>query len=197
MNFLAHAYFSFDNKDILLGNMISDFVKGKKQFEFPPLVQKGILLHRDIDAFTDAHEATKTAKEVFRNTYRLYSGAFIDVVYDYFLANDTGEFTEASLFQFSQRTYTFLNENIDWMPERFGQMFHYMQLQNWLFGYRTKEGLHKSFGGLVRRAAYLQNSQPAVEIFETHIDFLQNCYTHFWPDVKNFSLRRINDLLLD
>ncbi|HRB51321.1 MAG TPA: ACP phosphodiesterase [Niabella sp.] len=195
MNFLAHAYLSFDNKDILLGNMISDFVKGKKQFEFPPVVQKGILLHRDIDAFTDAHEATKTAKEVFRKEYRLYSGAFMDVVYDYFLANDPVEFTEASLFQFSQRTYTHLNKNIDWMPEQFGQMFHYMQLQNWLFGYRTKEGIHKSFGGLVRRAAYIQDSQPAIEIFETHIDFLQKCYNQFWAEAKPHILNRYQELM--
>jgi len=30
MNYLAHAYLSFDHEEILVGNLISDFVKGKK-----------------------------------------------------------------------------------------------------------------------------------------------------------------------
>jgi hypothetical protein len=29
MNYLAHAYLSFNEPDILVGNLISDFVKGK------------------------------------------------------------------------------------------------------------------------------------------------------------------------
>src|SRR6202008_4422095 len=100
MNFLAHAYLSFDQPEILVGNMISDFVKGKKKFDYPANIQKGIALHRFIDSFTDEHEATKEAKEVFRPAYRLYSGAFVDVVYDHFLATDENEFTEDSLLSF-------------------------------------------------------------------------------------------------
>ena len=65
--------------------MISDFVKGKKKFDYPAGIQKGIMLHRHIDNFTDTHEATREAKEIFRPHYRLYSGAFVDVVYDHCL----------------------------------------------------------------------------------------------------------------
>ena len=72
--------------------MISDFVKGKKKFDYPSAIQKGIILHRFIDTFTDSHEATREAKEIFRPAYRLYSGAFTDVVYDHFLAVDEYEF---------------------------------------------------------------------------------------------------------
>ena len=94
MNYLAHAYLSFDDREILTGNIISDFVKGKKKFNYPSRIQAGIMLHRLIDNFTDEHAATREAKEFFRPHYRLYSGAFIDVVYDHFLATDETEFTE-------------------------------------------------------------------------------------------------------
>ena len=40
MNFLAHAWLSFDVPEILAGNLISDFVKGKKKFEFASGIQK-------------------------------------------------------------------------------------------------------------------------------------------------------------
>ena len=95
MNYLAHAYLSFNDPEILVGNMISDFVKGKKKFDYPIRIQSGITLHRMIDTFTDEHPATKEAKEFFRAYYRLYSGAFIDVVYDHFfhINHDIGHYT--------------------------------------------------------------------------------------------------------
>ena len=64
MNFLAHAYLSFDHNDILVGNMISDFVKGNKKDLFSVNIQKGIVLHRAIDAFTDQHKATSSIKNI-------------------------------------------------------------------------------------------------------------------------------------
>ncbi len=51
MNYLAHAYLSFHDPEVLVGNMISDFVKGKKQYDYPDGIQKGIRLHRIIDLF--------------------------------------------------------------------------------------------------------------------------------------------------
>ncbi|MFT4093304.1 MAG: ACP phosphodiesterase [Niabella sp.] len=195
MNYLAHAYLSFGNREVLLGNMISDFVKGRKQFLFPDVIHKGILLHRAIDEFTDTHAATRSAKEVFRKEYRLYSGAFIDVVYDHFLANDDLEFTDGSLFDFSQQTYRALNEQQDMMPDPFKRMFFYMRSQNWLYNYRTKSGTHQSFGGLVRRAAYLHDSGAAIKIFEKQYDFLESCYKIFWKELKPFTFDRFKELL--
>ena len=96
MNYLAHAYLSFGHEEILVGNMISDFVKGKKKFDYSLGIQKGIALHRAIDSFTDDHPVTKLAKQFFKAEYGLYAGAFMDVVYDHFLANDTNEFADGT-----------------------------------------------------------------------------------------------------
>ena len=174
--------------------MISDFVKGKKKFDYPDIIQKGIALHRAIDSFTDNHEATKRAKEVFRPAYRLYSGAFIDVVYDYFLANNENEFSETSLFDFSQKTYQQLELHQQWMPEPFSVMFPYMKKNNWLFNYRTRWGIGKSMGGLVRRSAYLTESETAFQLFEQHFQLLQDCYRHFWAAVKPFAFKKFEEL---
>lgn len=186
MNYLAHAYLSFNDPELLAGNMISDFVKGKKKFDYPVSIQAGIMLHRAIDDYTDSHPATKQAKEFFRPYYRLYSGAFIDVAYDHFLATDISIFTESSLFDFSQRVYSSLEENKQWLPARFAGMFPYMRSQNWLFNYRTIEGIEKSFAGLVHRAAYISESETACQLFETHYQPLQECYRHFWKDARPF-----------
>ena len=196
MNYLAHAYLSFGHPGVLTGNMISDFVKGKKKFDYPSEVQQGIELHRAIDQFTDTHIATREAKQVFRAHYRLYSGAFTDVVYDHFLANDESEFTEESLFAFSRDTYAALDRQEAWMPDRFAHMYPFMKQQNWLFNYRTRWGIKKSMGGLVKRAAYLEDYHTAFTIFEEHYQLLEDCYRHFWAELKPWAKSGYDQLSL-
>ena len=128
MNYLAHAYLSSNQQEILVGNMISDFVKGKTKFNYPPGIQKGIALHRAIDEFTDTHPATKKAAAFFRPAYRLYSGAFVDVVYDHFLALDTNQFKTADdLQKFTDGVYKTLEQKISLLPLRFQKILTYMK----------------------------------------------------------------------
>jgi len=174
--------------------MISDYVKGKKKLDYPLGIQHGIMLHRYIDTYTDLHEATKKAKDVFRPAYRLYSGALIDVIYDHFLATDENEFTEASLLDFSQHTLAILSDNIQWMPEPFSQFFPFMKRQNWFYNYRTFDGTAKSLNGVVRRAVYLTESDTAFKLFTEHYQLLRDCYRQFWADVKSFAKNHIDQI---
>jgi acyl carrier protein phosphodiesterase len=195
LNYLAHAYLSFNNPEILAGNMISDFVKGKKKFNYAAGIQKGIALHRAIDEFTDNHEVTKEAKKIFKPAYGLYSGAFIDVVYDHFLATDPNQFPGNALEIFTQKTYLQLQNSEPVFPDRFQEMFFYMRSQNWLYNYQFKEGINKSFGGLVRRAAYMHEHNTAFQIFETHYNALKNYYQLFFPHLKSFAFDKFSALL--
>jgi acyl carrier protein phosphodiesterase len=195
MNYLAHAYLSFNDDAVMVGNLISDFVKGKKKLLYPETIQKGIVLHRAIDAFTDEHQATKMAKEIFRPAYRLYSGAFVDVLFDHFLALDNNEFTEESLQQFTKKVYSTLDHYADYFPERFARMFPYMKTQDWLFNYRTKWGTESSFGGLVRRARYLTESNTASSLFHEHYKTLNECYKIFFPTLKSFAWEMYQDMM--
>ncbi|MFL5742586.1 MAG: ACP phosphodiesterase [Flavisolibacter sp.] len=194
MNFLAHAYLSFDDPEILVGNMISDFVKGAKKFSFSGKIQEGISLHRAIDDYTDTHPATRKAREFFRPSYRLYSGAVMDVLYDHFLANDPFIFDDSSLKKFTARVYHQLEEQASALPNNFLQVFSYMRIEDWLYHYRHKEGIRKSLGGLVRRSAYLTDSSTAYQLFLDHYSELNECYKDFIEDVKQFAKQRF-DLL--
>lgn len=177
--------------------MISDYVKGKKKFDYPTGIQKGIMLHRAIDTFTDMHEATKEAKEIFRPVYRLYSGAFVDVLYDHFLAADSTEFSEITLAGFSKQVYTDLDKHTQWMPDKFARMFPFMKQHNWLLNYRTHQGIQKSLGGVVRRSAYLTESDIAFDLFQQHYQLLQRCYRHFWAAIKPFARQQFELLQND
>jgi acyl carrier protein phosphodiesterase len=149
-------------------------------------------LHRQIDAFTDSHEATRRAKDIYRPAYRLYSGAFIDVVFDHFLANDSKLFTEESLKSFSTSVYNDLEINRTWFPARFANMFEYMRTHDWLYNYRFQWGIEKAFGGLVRRSLYLSEIETAFRILTSNYQLLHDCYRHFWADLYNHSRQQFN-----
>ena len=195
MNFLAHAYLSFQHPQILAGNMISDFVKGAEKNKYANDVRQGIMLHREIDSFTDAHSATKKAKEIFRPYYRLYSGALVDVLYDHFLANDKEIFSDASLKQFTQNVYHVLEQQTTELPGRFVPVLAFLIMEDWLYYYKYDWGIEKSLRGLVRRATYLSESNTAYSLFLNNYTALQHCYENFFPDVKQFAKQRFEELL--
>lgn len=195
MNYLAHAYLSFRDPELLVGNLISDFVKGKKKFVYSSGIQSGIALHRAIDNFTDSHWATKEAKEIFRPAYRLYSGAMVDVVYDHFLATDIRIFSSSSLLQFSTEVYETMGPYLPGLPELFQKMFPYMKQHDWLYNYQFSWGIERSFGGLVRRATYLYESETAFGLFNQHYSQLKSCYDKFFPELVQIANEFINKMV--
>jgi acyl carrier protein phosphodiesterase len=188
MNYLGHAFLSFGDADILTGNMIGDHVKGKLALDnYPEGIRKGIMLHRKIDQFTDEHPATQRAKVLFREKYRLYAGAVMDTLFDHFLANDPKQFgSEKKLLDFSLETYSRLEQNSQYFPDRFAQYFPYMKEHNWLYNYRHMQGMKQSLGGLERRAKYMPPSDEAYKTFVGYYYHLNQCYYELIDDVITF-----------
>ncbi len=188
MNYLGHAYLSFGNPDILAGNMIGDFVKGKIAVsKYPEGMQKGIMLHRAIDSFADSHPATLRAKLLFREDYGLYSGAILDTLYDHFLASDPKYFGSTSdLMNFSKKTYESLEMYMPYFPDKFKAMLPYMKEQNWLFNYKSLKGIERSLYGLERRAKYIPPIGKAYTIFISGYYHLNQCYYDFIHDMVKF-----------
>jgi acyl carrier protein phosphodiesterase len=196
VNYLAHAYLSFGIPDIAVGNLISDFVKGKKKLDYPETIRHGITLHRAIDTFTDTHPITRDAKYFFRADYGLYAGALVDIVYDHFLAGDPAAFPDpGSLQAFTARTYEQVGSRQALFPQRFARLFPYMRSQDWLYNYRLQEGIHNSFYGLARRAAYMPDPIQAFHIFRTQYEDLKACYERFFPDLKNFAFTELQHIV--
>ena len=186
MNFLAHSYLSFSEKQ-LVGNMIADFVKNRDVARLPESIQKGIKLHRAIDTFTDAHPLIHEAKAPFRPLVRLYSGAFVDVAFDYFLANDTTENSQREWQEHSQRVYAVLRRYEEFLPEVFKKVLDKMQQDDWLYNYRNEWGIEYSFRNVVNKAQFLDKTTNVFPAFLASKDFLREKYEIFFPEIKSFA----------
>lgn len=188
MNYLAHAYLSFNQPEVIVGNIISDYIKGKKQYDYPLPIQKGIRLHRAIDIFTDSHNAVRQAKQYLKPAVGLYAGAFIDIAFDHYLALDTQCFnTSEALATFAENTYKTLENHQEWFPETFKKTFPYMKQNNWLYNYRFNWGIEKSFANIARRATYLTSAEECFKLWEENYNAIHQLYKSFFPELKAYS----------
>lgn len=185
MNFLAHAYLSQGDPQLLVGNMNGDFVKGKAAIaDYAPQVQRGIWLHRFIDSYTDAHDAVNRAKILFRHTYHLYAGPIVDCIMDYYLANDPKFFEhEKALLDFTTHSYQQLEDQKEQQHPHLAEILPYMVRDNWLYKSRTLPGILMSLKGVARRAAHMAPPQEAYEIFVANYYHLNQCYFELMDDL--------------
>lgn len=188
MNYLAHSFLSFTDEQIV-GNLIGDFIRNKEKRKLPEKIQQGVTLHRAIDAFTDVHPKVQEAKTVFQPLVRLYSGAFVDVVFDYFLANDPKIKTEKEWRDFTAHVYKVLYKYEKDLPENFRQLLPRMQQDNWLYNYRYDWGMEYSIRNVLHKAKFLERTTPVYGFFLHHKEFLRGCYEEFFPDLQEFTVK--------
>ena len=85
MNYLAHLVLSGKNEEVLFGNFIADAIKGKSYLTWSKNIQKGVLLHRFIDHFTDTNSHYLAGKRRFYEKFPKMGGVINDILYDYLL----------------------------------------------------------------------------------------------------------------
>ena len=179
MNFLAHSYLTFTDEQIV-GQFLQDFIRNKDRFSFPQKIGEGITLHRAIDTFTDAHPEIHEAKKIFSPLVRLYAGAFVDVSFDYFLANSIGD---KALKAHSEKVYRVLRNHEELLPPNLLRMLDRMEKDNWLYNYRSDWGIEFSMKNVLNKAKYLNKNLAVFEVFLNHKPQLQYHFDHFYPDL--------------
>ena len=185
MNFLGHFYLSQNDPDLIVGNYIADFVKGKKYSEYPPAIAQGIIMHREIDYYTDRHPMVRKGRKRLFKIYRHYSGVIMDMYYDHFLANLWHEYSTSPLINFADYIYNIIEQNWVYLPENSQFMFPYMKSGNWLLRYATTDGIGKSLNGMSRRLNNNSQLERAVnQLHEFYEDF-QVEFRTFIIDINN------------
>ena len=194
MNFLAHIYLSGDNDLIKIGNFMADGIHGKHFENFPSEVQKGIILHRGIDTFSDAHPVFRKSTKRLHPNYHHYSGVIVDVFYDHFLAKNWSNYSDEKLEDFVERFYQSLKDNYDILTLRTQTLMPYMIEHNWLVSYRTIEGINRILTQMDNRMKYQSNMRYATrDLSEFYYGFEEE-FTAFFEDLQIFSSQKLTIL---
>lgn len=189
MNYLAHLYLSFDNPQILVGNFIADAVKGNKYKNYPPKIEKGILIHRQIDHYTDNHKIPYLTRKLLQPVVSKYSGVVQDVFYDHFLAINWHKYSAISLNEFCSQCYKTLEYNHNILPLRMQTVLYYMRKYNWLSSYQSLEGIDKALKGLSQRTKFSSNMENATLVLEKNYQEIESHFFTFFPDLEKLVKR--------
>jgi acyl carrier protein phosphodiesterase len=192
MNFLAHIYLSGDNDLVKIGNFMADGIRGKHFKTFPLEIQRGIVLHRAIDTFTDAHPVFRTSTKKLHKRYHHYSGVIVDVFYDHFLSKNWTRYSDQNLDDYIQRFYQNLDDNKDILTEKTIYLMPYMIKQNWLLSYQTISGID---GILTQMDGRTKNKSKmrfaSEELQEYYLEFEQE-FTIFFEDLRAHVHQHLN-----
>ena len=191
MNFLAHIYLSGDNDLIKIGNFMADGIRGKHFESYPLEIQKGIILHRSIDTFTDAHPIFRQSTKNLHEKYHHYAGVIVDVFYDHFLAKNWNTYSDEKLDDFVARFYQSLHDNHINLSERTKGMMPYMIEHNWLVSYQTVEGINRILTQMDQRTKNESKMRFATnELSEFYPEFEEE-FTNFFQELILFSNTKI------
>ena len=183
MNYLGHLVLSENEDEILFGNFIADSIKGNSYLKWPDKIQKGILLHRLIDDFTDNNFYYLKGKRRFYKDYPKIGGVINDIVYDYLLwqhfIDDNKELNKEII-----RFYNVLDEYKNDMPEKIKFMYTYMKRDNWLLNYQYVWGIKKALKGIGKRINYSNNLDHSFNIVEDNLDDYKNEFQLFYSEIQ-------------
>lgn len=192
MNFLAHIYLSCDNEDLLIGNFIADFIRNKEVPNFSPEIQKGIILHRQIDTFTDEHPLVKKGTRRLQEAHHKYAPVIVDVWYDYLLANNWDRYSGESLDDFCEGVYQVLEKRIDELPLKLQKRLPMMIEHKWLQAYGTNDGIRYTFKRLSERLSKPEYLDGVVDNLLGFNEEMTEEFNLFFPEVIEYVRENCN-----
>jgi len=187
MNFLAHIYLSGNNDLIKIGNFMADGIKGKDYLNFPEEIKTGILLHRQIDTFTDSHSVYRKSKHRLHEKYGHYAGVIMDILYDHFLAKNWHLYSEVSLDSFVASFYKLLRTNHNLLTEKTKSILPVMTVNNWLVSYKSIKGIEKILFQMNYRTNHKAKMHEAVQELNTFYTEFESEFFEFFEELKLFS----------
>ena len=187
MTYLAHLYLSDSDPDSRVGSLMGDFVKGRVGDDFKPSVREGILLHRKVDSFTDAHPFIRQSKARISPGFRRYAGILVDIFYDHFLATRWHQWSDVSLDEFAGEIYGMLRERQDTFPESMQRSMRYMVSRRLLQSYREIGGVHDALRGIETRLKRPSRLGESVRELEQNYTALRSDFEQFFPLLVEFT----------
>ena len=186
MNYLAHTYLSGNNDNIKIGNFLGDWVKGSDYLNYSEDIRTGIMLHRNIDTFTDQHPIVRLSAGRFRSRYLRYSGVIIDILYDHFLASNWRDFCDISLRDYVNRIHNMMLNNFEILPERMQNYLPGFMNERWIERYATLEGIRDVLDTMSKRTSLPKETEFAISVMEAFYRDFRHEFFDFFSQIIEF-----------
>jgi acyl carrier protein phosphodiesterase len=182
MNFLGHLYFSNNDLELMHANLLGDSIKGSNLSKFPEIIQRGVRLHRATDNYIDTHPAVKELLSKLHEPLPKVSGIAVDLYFDHLLAKNWSSFHGVHLSQFVEAFYTATPKHHSFESKQYKFMIAKMKDMNWLYNYRTHEGLTYACSGLSKRISFDNLLHKAPDVYLENEALITDTFHRFMAE---------------
>jgi acyl carrier protein phosphodiesterase len=186
LNYLAHLLLSEPDPLARIGNLAGDFLKGTDVRSLHPTIQRGIGLHRQIDAYTDRHFIVRQSKARVELPYCRLAGVLVDVFYDHFLAVHWEAYGVGKLEAFVQEVYADLQQHYALLPRLLQRALPVMLAGDWLTSYRQVAGIAVILERMAQRSRRSPLLASSICVLQTHYDALEHDFHQYFPALINY-----------
>ena len=186
MNYLAHTYLSGSSDNIKVGNFLGDWVKGSDYLKYTEEIRKGIMLHRNIDSFTDKHPIVHLSASRFQSRFSRYSGVIIDILYDHFLASCWSDFSDVPLRTYVNRLHNLMLNHFEILPPRLQDFLPGYMNERWIERYATLDGIRDVLDVMSKRTSLPKETEFAISVMEAFYDNFRHEFFDFFSQIIEF-----------
>jgi acyl carrier protein phosphodiesterase len=176
----------------MTGNYLADGLRRVEVQELPLPIQKGVMIHQKIDAFTDAHPLVLRAKRRLYPYHGKYAGVLLDVWYDHLLSTYWDEMHYEPIGVFERETYKFLGDQLPYLQGKPSVMLQRILTHRWLHSYYTLEGIEKVFFRLREKVSKPALLKGAVERLDRDA-ITRNEFPIFYLELRKY----VKDLIAE
>ncbi len=184
MNFLAHAFLSSHNPDLLVGNVLADMIKQKEFTDYSLAVQEGIIMHRKIDSFTDQHPEVRKCTKLLQSRHGKYSPVVMDLLWDLVLAEQWNTRTTLDFDAFVKTTYQVLMSRKKEYPQHILEKLQFLIGKDFLTMYSNQEGMQTILDRIQSSTKFKSNFSAALEDYQTHKELFFESFNVFFPELQ-------------
>ena len=186
MNWLAHLYLSEANPAARIGNLLPDILPTPALASLGEEFQRGIVLHRRIDAFTDAHPVVRQSVRRFSPPYRRFGGILTDLFYDHFLARDWRDYSREPLVDFTRNVYASFTDYRDRLPAEANLRLEQMRTANWLSSYGDMSGMARTLDRVGSRFQRRVELSGSLTVLQEHYESFEADFRAFFPELQTY-----------
>lgn len=166
--------------------MLGDFVRGREALSgFDEDVQRGIMLHRHIDAFTDSLPCVVALRSSLDPPFRRYGGIIIDLAFDHLLARYWSDYSEPSLEEFDEAVRDMLARHNDQLPEKLQGFMRYADRRGLFAAYRLESETLLSLGGIGRRLSRPNPLHRVNEVWPEFEPMASACFATVFEEIQS------------
>jgi acyl carrier protein phosphodiesterase len=192
MNYLAHVLLAEPTPESRLGNVAADCLRHPDLATLPPAVLRGVMQHRQVDAFTDRHPVVHRAIARLSDRWGWFKGILIDVYFDHLLASGWAAYCPVPLRQFVFEVNADLLAVVNCLPAGAAETVRWLAGTDRLATYAERAGIEAALARVTHilkrripgRAVDLAEAMP--ELATLHDDLTAD-FAEFFPQLQQVS----------